>query len=298
MSAHAFGAPSQLRRACWVPGRVLTVQDPKDLTTLVAKITAAYLSRHQVEPSLVPDLIQQIRASLASTPAHAEAPPASGTPLAQTSQNPAVPISESVTPDYLICLEDGKRLKMLKRHLRSSFGLSPKEYRTKWGLPDDYPMVAPNYATKRSGIARDHRFGSSNAKPKRPQAHNAELALTAMRSIGDAVVCTDVQCAITFMNAVAERLTGWDALQAEGKCFIEVFKLQERASRTQLYPARLCIDQARPFVVEVGTVLLSKSGEELDVGFSAAPIRTRAGEIVGSVLIFNNLTRDLPGGPG
>jgi PAS domain S-box-containing protein len=273
------------------------VPDPKDLTSLVAQVTAAYLSRHQVELSLLPDLIRQIRASLASNPT--EVPPAAhGTPAAQTSQSPAVPIIESVTPDYLICLEDGKRLKVLKRHLRSRFGLSPEEYRTKWGLPDDYPMVAPNYAVTRSGIAKEQRFGFSTVKNlKKPSAHNVEFALTAMRSIGDAVVCTDLQCAITFMNSVAERLTGWDAMQATGKCFIEVFKLQERASRTTIYPARRCIDQAKPFVAEVGTMLLSKSGEELDVGFSAAPIRTLAGEIIGSVMIFHDLTRTPHAGP-
>ncbi len=77
---------------------------------------------------------------------------------------PAVPVKKSVTPAYIVCLEDGKKLKMLKRHLRTSFSLSPEEYRRKWGLPPDYPMVAPNYAKERSAFAKKIGLGKSKAK--------------------------------------------------------------------------------------------------------------------------------------
>ena len=261
------------------------VPETKDLTTLVAEVVAAYVGSHKVDSSELPNLIRDIRASL-------DDPSGSAEKFAESNaRKPPVPVAESIMPDYLICLEDGKRFKTMKRHIRR-LGLSPEEYREKWGLPGDYPMVAPNYGKRRSRIAKKIGLGLNNTSlaKRKPLYEQSDIAVTAMRSMGDAVVCTDVQCAITFMNPVAERLTGWDALQAAGKCFIEVFKLQERASRTNIYPARRCIDQASPVVVEVGTVLLSKSGEELDVGFSASPIRTPAGDVVGSVLIFNNLT--------
>ncbi|MDB5379484.1 MAG: transcriptional regulator, partial [Rubritepida sp.] len=81
-------------------------------------------------------------------------------------QAPAVPVRRSITPDYLICLEDGKKLKMLKRHLHTSYGMTPDVYRAKWGLPSDYPMVAPNYATRRSEIAKGFGLGRIRTKVK------------------------------------------------------------------------------------------------------------------------------------
>jgi len=86
---------------------------------------------------------------------------------AQTQQKPAVPVRRSVTPDYVVCLEDGKKLKMLKRYLRGSYNLTPEQYRAKWGLPADYPMVAPNYAKKRSEFAKKIGLGRSSATGKR-----------------------------------------------------------------------------------------------------------------------------------
>jgi predicted transcriptional regulator len=77
----------------------------------------------------------------------------------QTAQRPAIPIKRSITPDYIVCLEDGKKLKMLKRYLRSNFSMTPEEYRAKWGLPADYPMVAPNYAAQRSEFAKKIGLG-------------------------------------------------------------------------------------------------------------------------------------------
>ncbi len=117
------------------------------LTELAASIVAAYVSRNVVPVSDLPTLISSVHQSLANLgqpQAPAEAP---------ADLKPAVPVKKSVFPDYIVCLEDGKKLKMLKRHLKSSYGLSPDEYRTKWGLPSDYPMVAPNYAKARSEMA-------------------------------------------------------------------------------------------------------------------------------------------------
>ncbi len=117
------------------------------LIGLTSKIVSAYVSRNVVQASDLPALINTIHQSLKTLgqPA-APAEPA-------VDQKPAVPVKKSVFPDYIICLEDGKKLKMLKRHLKSSYGLSPDDYRAKWGLPSDYPMVAPNYAKARSEMA-------------------------------------------------------------------------------------------------------------------------------------------------
>ena len=121
--------------------------DNSDITSLTARIVAAYVSHHQLPVSELPRLIQSVRDSLQRLTAPAEEAPT------KEELKPAVPIKKSVTPDYIICLEDGKKLKMLKRHLMSSYGITPDEYRAKWGLPADYPMVAPNYAKARSDLA-------------------------------------------------------------------------------------------------------------------------------------------------
>ena len=118
-----------------------------ELLQKTTQIVAAYVSRNVVPVSDLPTLISTVHQSLATLgqpQATAETP---------ADLKPAVPVKKSVTPDYIVCLEDGKKLKMLKRHLKSSYGLSPDEYRTKWGLPSDYPMVAPNYAKARSEMA-------------------------------------------------------------------------------------------------------------------------------------------------
>ena len=121
--------------------------DNSDITSLTARIVAAYVSHHQLPVSELPRLIQSVRDSLQRLTAPAEEAPT------KEELKPAVPIKKSVTPDYIVCLEDGKKLKMLKRHLMSSYGMTPDEYRSKWGLPTDYPMVAPNYAKARSDLA-------------------------------------------------------------------------------------------------------------------------------------------------
>lgn len=124
---------------------------PSELLSLTSNIVAAHVSNNAVAPADVPSLIREVYGTLASvggaTPAEPERP------------TPVVPIKKSVTPDYLICLEDGKKLKMLKRHLKTAYDMTPEEYREKWGLAPDYPMVAPNYARQRSKLAKDIGLG-------------------------------------------------------------------------------------------------------------------------------------------
>jgi len=126
-----------------------------DILGLTAQIVSAHVSNNRVETEALPPLIQSVYRSL-STAGNSEATPAAA-------QTPAVPIKKSVFPDYIVCLEDGKKLKMLKRHLQTSYGLSPDAYRTKWGLPREYPMVAPNYAATRSGLAKQIGLGRKPA---------------------------------------------------------------------------------------------------------------------------------------
>ena len=124
------------------------------LVELAAQIVAAYVGKNAVEQADLPRLIADVhraleRAAAGNRPATAPLPEA----------KPAVTVRKSVTPDYLICLEDGKKFKSLKRHLRTHFNLTPEQYREKWGLPADYPMVAPNYATSRSKLAKNMGLG-------------------------------------------------------------------------------------------------------------------------------------------
>ena len=131
--------------------------------TLVGDIVSAFVSNNSVHASDLPQLIEVVHTSLKTivAPKPEPAPPV---------QTPAVSIKKSITDDYLICLEDGKKFKSLKRHLQQAFGLSPDEYRAKWGLPRDYPMVAPGYAAKRSQLAKESGLGSDRRKPAQPVA--------------------------------------------------------------------------------------------------------------------------------
>lgn len=122
-----------------------------DLLTLTAEIVAAHVSNNTVAVGDLAQLINQVYHSLANIGSVAPAPAAR--------PQPAVTVKKSIQPDYLICLEDGKKLKMLKRHLRTTYNMSPDEYRTKWALPADYPMVAPNYAKQRSDFAKQIGLG-------------------------------------------------------------------------------------------------------------------------------------------
>lgn len=119
---------------------------------MAVTIVSAYVGNNPVPADQVPDVINTVYSSLNGLAGGNGS--GSAEPL-----KPAVPVRRSITPDYLICLEDGKKLKMLKRHLRAVYGLSPEEYRAKWGLPADYPMVAPNYAKQRSAFAKQIGLG-------------------------------------------------------------------------------------------------------------------------------------------
>lgn len=131
-----------------------------DLLALTAEIVAAHVANNSVTQADLPTLIQNVHSTLASL---GEPPP----PPPEEKPQPAVPIRKSITPDYLICLEDGRKLKSMKRHLMVSFGLTPEQYRERWGLPRDYPMVAPNYAAIRSAMAKQIGLGSKRkAKPR------------------------------------------------------------------------------------------------------------------------------------
>ena len=123
------------------------------LIELATQIVAAYVGKNPVEQAELPKLIMQVHRALEEAAAGPQRPEAA------VELKPAVNIKKSVTPDYLICLEDGKKFKSLKRHLRTHFNLSPEQYREKWGLPPDYPMVAPNYATSRSKLAKNMGLG-------------------------------------------------------------------------------------------------------------------------------------------
>ncbi len=115
---------------------------------LVSKIVSAYVSENTLPSGELPQLIKTVHEAL-KNPDHAAASPL----------EPAVPINKSIKPDYVICLEDGKKLKMLKRHLRTAYDMTPDEYRQKWGLSSDYPMVAPKYAARRSELAKKIGLG-------------------------------------------------------------------------------------------------------------------------------------------
>lgn len=132
--------------------------DHTELLALTTEIVSAHLSNNTVAGDEIPGLIQRVYRTLANV--NGEAATFSERP------QPAVPIKKSVTPDYIVCLEDGKKLKMLKRHLKTAYNMSPEEYRERWGLPADYPMVAPNYAKQRSTLAKEIGLGTSSGGKK------------------------------------------------------------------------------------------------------------------------------------
>ncbi|MDR3326503.1 MAG: MucR family transcriptional regulator [Rhodospirillaceae bacterium] len=123
-----------------------------ELLALTTQIVVAHVSKNYVTLSELPQLIREVFHALASVDITDTVDP----------PHPAVSTKRSIFPDYIICLEDGKKLKMLKRHLKTSYNLSPEEYRERWGLPADYPMVAPDYSKKRSMLAKKIGFGTRN----------------------------------------------------------------------------------------------------------------------------------------
>lgn len=130
----------------------MTDSNGKTFIDQTASIVSAYVSNNATASSELPALIGQVHAALMKV--------ASGQPEKRADPSrPAVPIRKSMTAEYLVCLEDGKKFKSLKRHLRTQYGMSPEQYREKWGLPADYPMVAPNYAVARSQLARKMGLG-------------------------------------------------------------------------------------------------------------------------------------------
>jgi predicted transcriptional regulator len=129
-----------------------------ELLALTTEIVAAHVANNELTADELPGLIQQVYGALARAATGSEAAVAAERP------EPAVAIKRSVAPDYIVCLEDGKKLKMLKRYLKTRYDLSPDEYRARWGLPSDYPMVAPNYAAQRSALAKKIGLGSRGGR--------------------------------------------------------------------------------------------------------------------------------------
>jgi predicted transcriptional regulator len=129
------------------------------LLTLTADIVAAHVSNNSVAVNDLPTLIQNVHAALNGISGRSTAP--------EPKPEPKVPIRSSVKPDYIVCLEDGKRLKMLKRHLMTHYNLTPDQYRQKWGLSPDYPMVAPNYAEQRRKLAKSIGLGTKRRRTKK-----------------------------------------------------------------------------------------------------------------------------------
>ena len=143
------------------------MEDKPELLEMTADIVSAYVGNNSVSADALPALISNIHAALSGVsngPVEAEPEP----------KEPAVPIRKSIAPDFLICLEDGRKFKSLKRHLRTKYDMSPEEYRAKWGLPKDYPMVAPNYAKARSELAKSMGLGQGGRKPARAAGTRAK----------------------------------------------------------------------------------------------------------------------------
>ena len=132
----------------------------EDLLRMTTEVVAAYVGNNSLTTAQLPEVINAVYASLKQLDGKLPDPRAE--PL-----RPAVPVRKSVTPDYLVCLEDGKKLKMLKRHLMTAYGMTPEQYREKWDLPPEYPMVAPNYAAKRSELARKIGLGAKGGRRRK-----------------------------------------------------------------------------------------------------------------------------------
>ena len=125
----------------------------KDILRMTARVASAYMTQNPVEAEAITNLISSVHQSLTELAVPAEES------TAKTNRKPAVSIAKSVAPNYIVCLEDGRRMKMLKRHLKAAYGLSPEEYRQRWNLPSNYPMVAPGYAQQRSQFAKKMGLG-------------------------------------------------------------------------------------------------------------------------------------------
>ncbi len=151
LSAAGFRSPEDVEDR-----RMETTASP-ELVTITATIVAAYVSNNSISSTELPGLIAETHAALSRAAGRI-------VPQEREEAKPKVAVKKSVMPDFIICLEDGKKFKSLKRHLRTHYNLSPEEYREKWGLPPDYPMVAPNYANARSQLAKKMGLGTRREK--------------------------------------------------------------------------------------------------------------------------------------
>lgn len=145
------------------------IDGAEDTLHLTTEIVAAFVSNNAIDGDKIPDLLRNVHAAVVGLSGAAKSEP-------EEPAKPAVPVKKSITPDYLICLEDGKKLKMLKRYLRTQYDMSPDDYRRKWNLPADYPMVAPNYAARRSEFAKQiglGRIGGAKKAAKKARARKS-----------------------------------------------------------------------------------------------------------------------------
>lgn len=125
---------------------------------MTSDVVAAYVGNNELQTAELGNVIQTVHGSLSALNGHSE--------VLIEPQKPAISVRRSVTPDYIVCLEDGKKLKMLKRHLKTAYNMTPEEYRDRWGLTPDYPMVAPNYAKQRSKLAKQIGLGTRARRKK------------------------------------------------------------------------------------------------------------------------------------
>ena len=137
------------------------MDDRAEIIEMTAEIVAAYVENNNISTGDLPSLIQSVHRALSSVAAGADA-------VEPPPKEPAVPIRRSITADFLVCLEDGRKFKSLKRHLRTKYNMSPEDYRSKWGLAKDYPMVAPNYAKARSELAKQMGLGQGGRQAAKP----------------------------------------------------------------------------------------------------------------------------------
>jgi predicted transcriptional regulator len=138
----------------------MIMDDRTEVIEMTADIVSAYVGNNSVSTTDLPTLIQSVHRALTGVSGGVET-------VEVAPKEPAVPVKRSITPDYLVCLEDGRKFKSLKRHLRTKYNLSPEEYRGKWGLAKDYPMVAPNYAKARSDLAKQMGLGQGGRQAAR-----------------------------------------------------------------------------------------------------------------------------------
>ena len=146
----------------------MSEENDNELLSLTAEIVAAHVGHNRVAVGELPELIGKVHAALSGLGGAPEA-------IAPAEQKPAVSVRSSIKPDYIVCLEDGKKLTMLKRYLQTNFGMTPQQYRTKWKLPAEYPMVAPNYAEKRRTLAKAIGLGRKKG-PDAPAAKTRRRA--------------------------------------------------------------------------------------------------------------------------